>query len=711
MREPASLANHIRFGVFEVDLRTGELRKQGLKLKLQIQPFRILEMLLDRPGELITREEIRERLWPADTFIDFEHSVNSSIKKLREVLCDDAEKPRYIETLPRRGYRFIAPVEAVDLSKPLTPVPSPRGRGEMNSDLQPSPLGRGSPDLIGTGEGSVAPLSSPAPLVAGAPPHPLPSLSTGGFARRAITAVVQGALDAHRAQTRWQRLAVAGVALTVLALGLAILIALNVAGLRDRVSRAVGAVREPPLPKIESIAVLPLENLSRDPEQEYFADGMTEELITNLGKVRALRVISRTTAMHYKGTKKALPEIAKELNVDAVVEGSVLRSGNRVRVTANLLYAPTDRHLWAQTYESEMQDVLVLQGEMARTIVEEVRIVVEPQDQARLATTRPMNPEAYEAFLKGRHFWDIQTPDGQLKCVEYYEQVIQKEPAFALAYAHMAHCYDMLAYMEVAPARVYQQKARAAAQKALALDDQLAEAHMIFADQKYWVDWDWAAGEAAFRRAMELNPGSEDVVGHYGVALEVQGRFAEAIPVFERAAQLDPLSLTANSFLATALFNAHQDERAIAQYQKAIELNPENAGFYDGLGSVYESTGKYDLALAAHLKAARLSHASPELVQLLENASGAEGLRALRTYWRKRNREQLKKAKRQQPSPYIMAAICTSLGEKEQALEWLEKAYQQHTPMLLWLKAARHWDPLRSEPGYQALLRRMNFPP
>jgi len=303
MKDSNARPRLLRFSVFEVDLRSGELRKQGLKVKLHGQPFQVLAMLLECPGELVTREEIREKLWPGDTFIDFEHSVNSSIKRLREALGDDPAAPRFIETLPRHGYRFIAPVE------PLTPSPSPRGRGEPEivSVSQPSPVGRGWP--AGPGEGA-------------------------------------------RSQKRWIVPAMVGGSVTLLA----ILVGLNVGGLRDRLLRGVGAVREPPL-QIQSIAVLPLENLSSDPEQEYFADGMTDELITGLAKIGSLRVISRNSVMKYKGQRKPTPQIAKELNVDVVVEGTVLRSGNRVRISAQLIQANPEKHLWAESYERDLRDI------------------------------------------------------------------------------------------------------------------------------------------------------------------------------------------------------------------------------------------------------------------------------------------------------------------------------------------------------------------
>ena len=338
----------LRFGVFEVDLRTAELRKQGLKVKLHGQPFQILALLLERPGELVTREEIRAKLWPGDAFIDFEHSVNSSIKKLREALGDDAAAPRFVETLPRHGYRFIAPVEAGARQELPLPTTGPRA-------IHESPLRR-----------------------------------------------------------HWVVAVAGGLVVAVVA----VLFAVNVAGLRDRLLRRTQTV-----PKIESIAVLPLENLSHDPEQEYFADGMTEELITNLGKVSALRVISRTSVMRYKGTKKPLPEIANELNVDALVEGTVLRSGNRVRITANLLYARTDRHLWAETYERDLRDVLSLQDEVTQAVARAIKVALSPAESSRLAAVRSVKPEAYELYLQ--HDWQMV----QLKTLRAWDSV-RSDPRF-----------------------------------------------------------------------------------------------------------------------------------------------------------------------------------------------------------------------------------------------------------------------------------------
>ena len=339
-------------------------------MKLQEKPFRILRVLLEHPGEVVTREELQKRLWPADTFVDFDHSLGTAIGKLRQALGDSAQNPRFVETLGGRGYRFIAPV-------------------------------------AGSGEISKLPIES----------H--------------ITATQAPAVDTIAAvkekTTAWALKAwLVGGTASVLALG-AILIVLNAGGWRDQI---LGRGRSA---EISSLAVLPLENLSRDPDQEYFADGMTDELITNLGKIGALRVISRTSVMSYKGTRKPLAQVARELKVDGVVEGTVLRSGDRVRITAQLIRINPEKHLWAETYERDLRDVLALQQDVAHDIADEIRIKLTPQEQARLSSARPVDPEAQEAYLRGVYFWNKRTERDLEKSIEYFNQAIRKEPSYALA--------------------------------------------------------------------------------------------------------------------------------------------------------------------------------------------------------------------------------------------------------------------------------------
>ena len=640
MHETSAPSHVIHFGVFEVDLRSGELRKQGLKIKLHGQPMEVLAMLLEHPGELVTREEIQKRLWPANTFIDFEHSLNTAIKKLREALGDDADNPRFIETLPRRGYRFIYPVAAA------------------------------SPRPTGVGAGGVRPMGKP---TAGEGTRRVPLQRTIAATGGAAVAIV------------------------------AVLLALNVAGLRDRIVgpglAPARPARGPALPKIESIAVLPLENLSRDPEQEYFADGMTEALITNLGKIRALRVISRTTAMHFKGTKKTLPEIARELNVDAVVEGSVLRSGNRVRITANLLHAPTDRHLWANTYESELQDVLVLQGEVARAIADEVKANVRPDVHARLATPRPVNAVAYELYLKGQYHYYKWRPDEFQKAVAYFQKAIEADPKWAPAYARLADSYGWLWIEGSLSPQEALPRFNAALATALEIDDTLPEVRYTLAVSAFFYRWDWGEAEREFKRALALNPNLVEARYEYGWYLTSMGRFAEGLAEAKRAVERDPLSVTANLALGSMYSMARQYDQAIPQLRHTIELEPNDPRGYGFLAVTYEQMGMYEEAVRARQKAMTLSGAQPGEVASLGRAYSQTGYKGYLMWDLARLTD-----------PYFTAIVHTQLGHKDDAFECLEKAYKQHHWAMIQLKVLPVWDPLRSDPRFQNLLRRMNFP-
>lgn len=395
----------IRFADFELDTRAGELRHAGTKIRLGEHAFHILLMLLERPGEVVTRDELHELLWSSDGSVDFEDGLNHAIRKLREALHDSAQHPRFVETLPRHGYRFIAPVERSDAPGAL-PVQSAMERQRAGP-------------------------SRPAALAGGGHAQPLGSHGKAGIV-----------LERPALKRRVFAVAVLGV------VALAAIL-LRPAGVV--LSHHQSGSREMPALKIESVAVLPFENLSRDPEQEHFADGMTGDLIASLAKMGSFGVISRASAMQYKGTQKPSQQIGRELDVDALLEGTVVRSGDRVRITARLVHAATGGHLWAETYDSGLLDVVDWQDQVAQAIAHEVGLRLTPQQHVRLRTDRPATPEAYEAFLKGRHYWNIQTPAGQLKCIEYYKQTIQKDAKYALAYAQMAHCYDTLSFWEFPP--------------------------------------------------------------------------------------------------------------------------------------------------------------------------------------------------------------------------------------------------------------------
>ena len=615
----------VRFGSFEVDLRSGELRKQGLKVRLQERPFQILTFLLENRGEVVTREELRKRLWPEDTFVDFDHSVNTAINKLRDALGDAAENPRFIETLPRHGYRFAAPVDyGVEVRD--------RRRG-------------------------------------GAP--------------------------ARRGRRLWLAF---GAAAALIVFGA--LVALNVAGLRTRMFHAVVP------PRIESIAVLPFENLSGDPEQEYFADGMTEELITDLGKISALRVICRTSVMRYKGTKKTIPEIARELNVDAIVEGAVRSSGGRVRVTTNLLYAPTDRHLWAQTYERNLGDVLSLQDEVARAIARQIQIKLTPQEHSQLASARSVNPEAYRLYLQGRYYFFKRTLPAIEKSIQLFQQALEKDPNSALAYAGLSESYAMLSLYGGALPREAFPKARETALKALELDGTLAEGHAALGYALLYYDWDWSAAERELKRAIELKPGYAVVHHWYAEYLSAMRRHDQAIAEITRAQELDPGSPLMRAIGGALYIDAHRYDEGLGQCRKGIELDPNFALSHNILALGYEEKGMYREAMAEYEEGNRLFGWEGSLDRArvyAEAGKRGEAAKLLDRLWQRYERGEV--------VPLELARLHVSLGEKQIALSLVEKAYERRNPFMVRLNVDQWWDPLRSEPRFQALLRHMNFPP
>jgi serine/threonine protein kinase/Tfp pilus assembly protein PilF len=473
--------------------------------------------------------------------------------------------------------------------------------------------------------------------------------------------------------------------------------------------RTVGARHGVTLPKIESIAVLPLTNLSGDPEQEYFADGMTEELITYLGKISALRVISRTSVMRYKKTDKLLPLIARELNVDAVVEGAVQRSTDRVRITANLLHAPSDRHIWAESYERDLRDVLALQSEVARAIANEIRIKVTPQEQTRLASAHPVNPAAYEAYLRGRYHWNKRTENDFRKAIEHFQQAIDQDPKCAMAYAGLADCYNLLPlYAAVAPKEAFA-KGRTAAAKALEIDETLAEAHAAFAWTKVGYEWDWSGAEEEFKRALELNPGYETAHHWYGLQLVWEGKFGQGLAELKRAQELNPVSPVINRSLGYGFYWARQYDMAIGQLNKVLELDPTFPRTHEFLGLSYLQKGMYREAIVALEEEAKLSgERSLPLGRLgYGYAMAGQRTQALGVI------EQLRAlSKRKYVCGFDFAIVYLGLGDKDQTFLWLEKAYEERdTELMMDLKVDARFDPLRSDPRFQDLLRRMNFPP
>ena len=529
------------FGVFEVDLRAGHLTKRGLHLRLQEQPFQVLAMLLEKPGELVTREELRSKLWPS-TVVDFDHGLNKAISKIREALGDSVESPRFVETVARRGYRFLADVAVIDTAD---------GQREAAADDLARPKDPAFVDLTHAGA--------------------LPKRSLGPYAWRLLGFIFALVLTASLS---W-----------------------------------IFYFRNQSSPKILSLAVLPLENLSGDASQDYFADGMTDELIIHLAQISALRVVSRTSVMTYKGVRKPLAQIASELNVDAVVEGSVLRSGERVRITAQLIRVPADKHVWAQSYEGDIRDTLALQNKVARAIVEQIRVTLNRYEQAALEHAKAVHPEAFQAYLAGRYFWNKRTGDGLKKAIDYFNQAIEKDPNYAQALAGLADAYALSGDWEygiLSPEDAFP-KAKAAATKALALDDNLAEAHTSLAFVLDLYDWDWESAEQEYKRAIALNPGYATAHHWYAWHLIVMGRNSEALAELRKAESLDPLSPIISADLADALCVAHLYDKSVQQSRKTLEMHPYFAVAHYELGQAFAQKHMYTEAIGELRRAIELS--------------------------------------------------------------------------------------------------------
>ncbi len=457
---------------------------------------------------------------------------------------------------------------------------------------------------------------------------------------------------------------------------------------------------------IESIAVLPLENLSRDPDQEFFADGMTEALITNLAQIQALRVASRTSAMQYKGARKPLPQIARELRVDAVVEGTVARFGNRVRITAQLIEASSDRHLWAQSYERDLSDVLALQGEVARAIADEIKVQVSQEERARMAPLRRVDPQAYEAYLRGRHHWNRRTDAEIRKGIEYFQQAIAKDPRYAQAYAGLSRAYDTMGtYNFLPPSEAFAQAA-AAASRALELDASLPEAHTALGGVRFTHDWDWKGAESEYRQALALDPNYPDTYHWYSDLLSAMGRSEEALAAIQRAHALDPLSLTINMSIGTTLFYARRYDDTIAQQRGTLEFDPSFSPALRNLGGAYEQKGMYAEAIDTYQKAMSHSPLDASARGLLAHAFAVSGNR---DEARRLLRELTDQQSQRFVSSYSLAAVHVGLGEHELAFERLEQAFRDRDRGMAWIKVAPRLDPLRTDPRFTDLLRRMKL--
>jgi TolB-like protein/DNA-binding winged helix-turn-helix (wHTH) protein/Flp pilus assembly protein TadD len=637
----AQPSHRLRFDEFEIDLQSAELWVRGNRTRLQDQPFQVLRVLLERHGEIVTRDELKRKLWPADTFVDFDDGLNTAVRKVRDALGDSAEKPRYIETIPRRGYRFVG--RLADVAPAILPSPLEGSKGRIEPEKT-------------------------------------------NVAASSYAAVAKRTFFSRRRRV----LLAAVVALAAISLALALY---------------RGSAKGAKQPPIRSLAVLPLKNLSGDPTQEYLADGLTEGLIGRLSGIHNLRVISRTSVMRLKDTHLSVPEIAKTLQVDAIVEGSVIREGSRIRVHAQLIRAATDEHFWSEAYDRELRDVLSLQSDVAQSIARKVEVTITGEEHASLSSARPVDPEAYEAYLKGRYYWNKRTADSMPKAALYFEQAISKDPGYGAAYSGLADCNSGLAWHGfMSPAEALP-KAYAAAQKAVEIDPQSAEAHASLAlvlDHK----WDWPAAEVEFKRALELNPQYANAHHWYGDYLSIQGRHDEALVEAKRALELDSLNLMIGTWVGLRYYLARKYDGAIEQSRNTVDLDPNFAAAHLILGASYVQQGKHKEGLDELEKAADLSGDSPLYTAQVGVSLGLAGEKkeALRVI-----RQLQAISGKRYVSPYGEAQIYSTLNDKEQTYKWLETAYRDHAVWMSYLAVDPLFDSIRSEAHFRDLLRRVGL--
>jgi len=627
----SSLGN-IRFGDFDADLQSGELRKRGLRIKLQVQPFQVLQILLERPGEVVTREELQKRIWPADTFVDFDQGLNTAVKKLREALGDDAEKPRFIETLAKRGYRFIG---AVQNGAPATET------------------------------------------------------KDSAFTEERVR-------ENHRKRFGWGLV----LAVTVLAT-LVLVFAFNTLGVRAHL------LGKASVPRIDSLAVLPLQNLSGDPNQEYFSDGMTDALITDLAQIGSVKVISRTSSTQYKQTKKPLPEIARELNVDGIVEGTVQRSGDRVRITAQLIQGPSDKHLWANSYERDMHDVFGLEREVAADIAHQVQARLTTQNQTLSEEPRPINLPALEAYLQGNYHLEkasLGPRDKELrKAGDYFQQAASADPMFAPAYVGLAASHYGVWWASSDDFEIM----RRAAEKAVELAPNSSDAHHQLATARF-ADWDWEGAEQEYRLAIALNTNNAVAHEHFGDLLDERGELDQGWKEYEIAQELDPNQ----DHLSWALFRRREHDRAIGLLLRLADNHPEDGGVHWELAQNYEQKGMMKEWLQEEERSMILI-GFPEISDRLHRAFAKSGYAgALRQM---AEESEYLVATKKLYVPGVFAENYAAVGDKDRAFYWLRDGCEHRhmtdsDPDFLWVKTNPFFTSLRSDQRFNDVLRCMRLP-
>jgi TolB-like protein/DNA-binding winged helix-turn-helix (wHTH) protein/Tfp pilus assembly protein PilF len=644
MVDTESTSTRYRFGIYEISVRRGELRKDGLKVKLQEKPFQVLALLVEKAGQTVTREQFRRRLWPAETTVDFDSNLNTALTKVRQALDESAENPRFVETVPRLGYRFLAPVLCLD-------------------------------DPEEPGSEGTASWAAPAPAEAAAGVEIPEPLATRAWLRQALF-------------------------LTLL------LLAGTLGGFY--VIRAVSArFATGPAPK-PVLVVLPFANLSGDPSEEFFSDGLTDELITQIGNLNPdkLSVIARTSAMHYKGTRETVEQIGRELGANYALEGTVRRSGGRVHVTAQLVQTRGQTRLWAHTYESGAGDLLQLQSDVANNVAGALAVELLPGSRGGAAAAALRNPEAYEKYLEGRLYWNKHSPEGLKKASELFYQALQEDHDSALAYSGLADTFLAQGdWMLVRPDFAFP-RARQSAEKALALDDSLGSAHAVLATVSWEYEKNWKQAESEFQRAIALDPANARARQSYAEYLSSLGRHNEALAELSRAHSLDPLSLNITADRGNLLYFARRYDQAIEACKKALQADPNFIPAYAYLGRSYVASGRFDEALEAREKFLELNGEPEAKRSALRHAVQTGGIRA---GWQWGLDDMKKREAREYVCPFEKALYEARLGYHEAALADLEKSYEIGDGRLVWIKVDPALDPLRKEPRFKNLLGKLQL--
>jgi TolB-like protein/DNA-binding winged helix-turn-helix (wHTH) protein/Tfp pilus assembly protein PilF len=666
MNAPASSSRKLQTGLFEIDLSSGQVHKSGRRVPLQEQPFRVLAMLLERPGDVVTRQELQTRIWPADTYVGFDEGLNTAIRKLRTVFEDTAGNPRFIETLPRRGYRFIAPVSELTAAD----------RAPAQTALLEIQSGRGDDGFAGP---ALAGQTIEAHTASGAVIDTARPRSLGRYLGAVAALLFALAVLAYVVHTR-------------------------------RTPKTSGSARA-------MLVVLPFENLSNDPGQEYFSDGLTEETITDLGQLSPehLGVIARTSAMAYKHTGKTVSQIGRELAVDYVLEGSVRREGERARVSAQLIRVSDQTHLWAESYDRELKDLLDVQNDLARAIAEQVQANLTPEQQLELSKKHTVNPEAYDLYLKGRFYWNERTPGAVQESIAYFQQATATDPNFALAYAGVADAYNFSNIIGLYSPRESFPQARTAAMRAIELDPSLAEAHAALGMEKSHYEFDFPGAEKEFLKAIEVNPNSAYAHLFYANCfLLPMGRTEQAIAENKRAVELDPLSLPINNFMAMTYMFAGDYEHATQQFQHTIAMNPSFPLAHEYFSWLLATVGKDEESIKENEKSEVLGGASPEEAA----AEATVMLRAFKTGGAKNFRQkqlELDLQLREKSVPYLPASLLAHAysvaGDNDKAFLWLDKAYDQREGQdLTLLKVDPDFQNLHHDPRFASLLQKLGLP-